>query len=322
MQSPQFIGEPPGRIAPVDELVNTLEFEPMAQRSLGNAVFAEIAGGNRDMFGRITFRPRMMVNTTKPDLTVEMFGQTLFAPIVVGPVAEQKRFHAEGELATARGAAAAKAVMVVADRSSYPVEQIAAEAKGGFWYQVYPDADVEAARGRVQKAVGAGAKAVCLTLGVAGTAQTGWDWATIDKFRQGMKVPLLLKGIMSPEEAQAAAAKGVQGIVVSNYVGSGNNGLASPIEVLPRIADAVGGRMPILIDGSFRRGSDVLMAIALGARAVMVARPAMWGLAAYGAPGVERVVELLQTETGRDMVMCGKQNIKSVDKAVVKVHRF
>jgi 4-hydroxymandelate oxidase len=296
----------------------------MAQRKLDSAAFAQAAGSNRQAFDRITFRPRMMVNTTKLDLTAELFGMRMFAPILVGPLSQQERFHPEGELATARGAAAAKAVMVVAGQSSCPIEKIVEQSakneKTALWYQVFPEGDVEAVRVRARKAVEAGCKAVVLTMGVP--PGPGWDWSAIDRFRQGFNVPLVLKGIMSPEEAQLAAKRGVQGIVVSNYAGASGNALAAPIAVLPAIADAVGGRIPILIDGSFRRGSDILMAIALGARAVLIGRPVLWGLAAYGADGVQRVIEILQTEAARDMAMCGRANLQAVDRTVVKIHRW
>jgi 4-hydroxymandelate oxidase len=315
-------GEPAGRIAPVAELVNALEFEAMAQRKLDSATFAEIAGSDRKPFDRITFRPRMMVNTTKLDLTAEMFGLKMFAPLLIGPLSEQKRFHPDGELAMARGASSAKAVMVISDRSSCTVDQIAAQLKTAFWYQIYPEPDVSAVRDRVQRAVAAGCKAVCVTLGVPDQPPSGWDWTAIDRFRQGLAVPLLLKGIMRPEEARTAIQNGVQGIVISNYAGRSVNGLAPPMETLPAIADAVAGKAPILIDGGFRRGSDVLKAIALGARAVLIGRPALWGLAAYGAAGVQNVMELLQTELARDMAMCGTANPQSVGRGVVKIHRW
>jgi len=98
--------------------------------------------------------------------------------------------------------------------------------------------------------------------------------------------------------------------------------MASPMEVLPGIVDAVGGKIPILIDGSFRRGSDILMALALGATGVIIGRPVAWGLAAYGAPGVQHVMELLQSELARDMAMCGKVDLKAIDKSMVKVHKW
>jgi isopentenyl diphosphate isomerase/L-lactate dehydrogenase-like FMN-dependent dehydrogenase len=316
----KLIGEPPDRIAPVQELINLHEVEAMAQRKLDSVTFEEIAGSERGAFERITFRPRLMIDTTKLDLSTELFGQSLFTPIMVGPVSEQKRFHPEGELAMVRGASAAKALVVVADHSSYPFDEIAAQAKTALWYQVYPESDVSKAHGRVQQAVKAGYKAICMTLGAA-DGFAGVDWASLDRLRQGITAPVLLKGILSPEEAQKAVGLGVQGIIVSNYAPRSITGLASPIEMLPSIVDAVGGKIPVLIDGSFRRGSDVVKALALGARAVLLGRPPVWGLAAYGAEGVQKVVELLQTEVARDMAMCGKINIKSLDRSVVRIHR-
>jgi 4-hydroxymandelate oxidase len=320
-------GEAPGRIPPVQDLVNSAEFEAIAQRKLDSLTYAEIAGGDRGAFERITFRPRLMVDSTKMDLTTGLFGQALFTPILVGPTSQQKRFHPEGELAMARGALAAKAVMVVADHSSYPIKEIAqifTQAKTPFWYQVYLEPDMNQVRERVQQAISAGCKALCVTVGTVPPAPeltAGINRSAIDRLRQGLGVPVLLKGVMSPEEAQKAIAAGLQGIVVSNYSGRPLTGIASPIEMLPSIAAAVGGKAPILIDGSFRRGSDVLKALALGAHAVLLGRPTLWGLAAYGAEGVQNVVELIQSEFARDMAMCGKVNIKALDASVVRIHR-
>ena len=301
-------------IAPPEELVNAFEFEAVARRKLDGATFAGIAGSDRKAFDRITFRPRMMVNSTGLDLSVELFGQTLFAPILVGPVSRQNRFHPEGELAMARGAAAAKATMIVASDSNHPVEKIASVAKTPFWLQVNPEPDINTVRGRIQEAAKLGCKAVCLS--------TGADWSAIDRLRHGLTVPLLLKGIMSAGEAATAVQRGVQGIIVSNYRGPADSGLAAPIEVLPFISEAVAGKVPILIDGSFRRGSDILKALALGARAVLLGRPPVWGLAAYGAAGVQQILQLLQTELARDMAMCGAPNLKALSRATVKIHRW
>lgn len=313
-------GEPAGRIAPLRELVNVFEVQAMAQRKLGEAAFAHLTGSDRKAFDRMTFRQRLMVDTLKLDLSTELFGQRLFTPILVGPVAQQARFHADGELATAKGAAAGKALLVVSARSSQPLEKIAQTANQPFWLQVDPEGDTEAARVRVQQAAGIGCKAVCLTLGVS---KGQWDWTAIDRFRKGLSVPVLLKGIMTAEEAQAAAGRGVQGIVISNYRGDGDSvlGLASPIEVLPAIASVLGGKLPILIDGGFRRGTDILKALALGAKAVLLGRPPMWGLAAYGADGVQYVVELLQSELARAMAMCGSVDIAHIERDMVKIHR-
>jgi isopentenyl diphosphate isomerase/L-lactate dehydrogenase-like FMN-dependent dehydrogenase len=147
------------------------------------------------------------------------------------------------------------------------------------------------------------------------------DWKEIDRLSKGIGVPVVLKGVMSPDEARKAAASGAAGIVVSNYAARSISGVASSLEVLPSIVDAVGGKMQILIDGSFRSGADVLKALALGAQGVLLGRPTLWGLAAYGAEGVQAIVELVQSGLARDMAMCGRVNIKAIDSTVVKIHR-
>ncbi|HMC58250.1 MAG TPA: alpha-hydroxy-acid oxidizing protein [Candidatus Solibacter sp.] len=322
---------PPGLIPPVQELVNAAEFEAVARRKLDSPTFTEIAGSERGAFDRITFRPRLMIDSRQMDLTTGLFGQSLFTPVLIGPLSRQKRFHPEGELATARGASAARAVMVVADRSSYPIDQIAAQAKTPLWYQVNLEPDINDAepdinqvRTRVERAVGTGCTVLCVTVGgetPRSPLTAGIDWSAIDRLRKGIAVPVVLKGVMSPEEARKAVAGGVEGIVVSGYAARSIPGVASPIEMLPSIADAVGGKVPILIDGSFRLGSDVLKALALGARAVLLGRPVLWGLAAYGAEGVQSVIELIQSGFARDMAMCGQVSVKSLDRTVVKIHR-
>jgi isopentenyl diphosphate isomerase/L-lactate dehydrogenase-like FMN-dependent dehydrogenase len=146
-------------------------------------------------------------------------------------------------------------------------------------------------------------------------------WETIDRIKQSVSAPLVLKGILSPEEALAAAGKGVQAIVVSNHGGLYTSGFADPMEMLPPIVKALDKKFPILIDGSFRRGTDILKALALGARAVLVARPPVWGLASYGAEGVQAVIEMLQTELARAMAMCGKPDLASITPELVRIHR-
>jgi 4-hydroxymandelate oxidase len=216
--------------------------------------------------------------------------------------------------------------MVVAGRSSYPIEQVAEQAKTPLWYQVHLDEDPTEVRTRVERAISAGCKAICVTAGMEESAtgaplRAGIDWRALDQLRKATKVPVVLKGVMSPDEARKALLVGVQGLIVSNYAVRTIPGVASPIDVLPAVVDAVGGKAAILMDGSIRRGSDVLKALALGAQAVLLARPAVWGLAAYGAVGVQNVVELIQTEFARDMVMCGRVNIEAIDRSVVRIHR-
>lgn len=318
---PELLGEAPGRIAPYDDLANAFEFEPMAERKLNQETFAAIADSDHAAWDAITFRQRM-VDTTNLDLTIDLFGDAHFTPILVGPASHQKRFHPEGELAMAAGASAGQAAMVVSDRSDHSIDEIAAKATSSLWYQVYPEADAAALIGRIRQAKAAGCKAVCLTVGSpASDASIVVDWDYVDRIRQATDAPFLLKGVMSPEEAQMAADKGVSGIIVSNHGGKFLPGIADTITVLPAITAALNGRIPILIDGGVRRGADVLKALALGATAALIARPALWALTAYGAQGVQKMIELLQTELASDMTMLGTITPAAVTRNHVKVHR-
>jgi len=313
---PKLTGEPPGRIAPREDLVNVLEFENMAQRKLAPDVYAAIAGGDRSFFERITFRPRMMAPTTHLDLTVSLFGEKMFAPIIAGPIERLKNYHPDGEVGLVRASSAAKSWMVVSCESSLPVEKIAAESKTTLWYQVFPEEDLSVVRAKMDRAVKAGCKAIVITV----RAPSVMKWTIIDQMRKGIGIPVVIKGIMTPQEATAALKHGIDGIVVSNYGGLANAATASSIQMLPSIVDAVAGKAPVLIDGSFRRGSDIFKALAYGATAVMLGRPVVWGLAAYGPDGAQQVLEMLQTEVARDMAHCGRQTIKDIDRAVIKLH--
>jgi isopentenyl diphosphate isomerase/L-lactate dehydrogenase-like FMN-dependent dehydrogenase len=314
----------PLRLTPREELVNLLEFEEEAKKTLPPATFALVAGGDRALFDRITLRPRMNIPTTDMDLTVNLFGDDHFTPIIVAPIADQKRFHPDAELATARGAAAGKALMIISSRSSVALADIAAVAKPSFWYQVY--ASDNAAKSQVQDAIKAGAKAIVITVGASHAANgarpataTSINWSAVEAIKQGVSVPVIVKGITTPAEATAALQRSVQGIVASNFGGLLANKDAM-ILALPNIVDAVGGKVPVLVDGAFRRGTDILKALAFGASGVLLGRPVMWGLAAYGDAGVQQVVEMAQTELARYMGMCGKPNLKALDRTVVKIH--
>lgn len=331
---PRPAGEPPGRITPLAEVLNTFEMESMAERNLTAPVFKTIAGGDRNAFDHIIFRPRRFLHAEEVDLTTSLFGETMYTPILVGPASEQQRFHADAELATVRGASEMKTTVVISDRSSQPIEKIVAEAKVSTWYQVFPQADMAPVLANVQRAVKAGCKVVILSVGatrnpngpaeaptptsVAANGTPRPTWAVVDQLRQAAKVPVVLKGVMSADEAVAAAGKGVNGVIISNYGAPYRDGFADPMELLSGIVDAVAGKIPVLIDGSFRRGSDIVKALAYGARGVLVVRPTLWGLAAYGSDGVRTVVQMLQAETARTMGLCGKPTLAMLDRGMVR----
>lgn len=316
------------RLPPRADLVNALEFEEPAKLALGAPVYSTIAGGDRAGFDRITFRPRMMVPTLDLDMGVELFGDSLFTPIIVGPVADQRRYHADGELATVRGASAARTAVVVSSRSSVPFRDLVAAAKAPLWFSVYADAE---ARQAIDRARAAGFKTICLAVEPSrrpnwkriesicrGLDAGGGDTRSTPNTRNILNIlNILIKGVMTPEDAKAAIDQGAKGIVVSDHGGAGES---TPIDVLGRIVDAVSGKAAVLADGGFRRGSDIAKALALGARGVLVARPIMWGLASYGTDGVQSVLELLQSDLARNMGALGAGNLQSLTRAMIKVH--
>ncbi len=363
------------RLPNIEDLVNVFEFEPVARARIPRNSYDFIAGGvddewtlerNREGFRRITFRPRMLVDVSRLDLSLELFGRKLEMPILIAPTAAHQLAHPDGELATVRGAGAAKTVMVVSSNASYPIEKIGAAATSPFWFQLYAGPDEEGTRERVERALASGALLVCLTVDTqynshrerllrnrisSGTppgvsAQTParrsprqaaqppnpyrlgqqftatLTWSFFDQLRSWVKAPLIIKGILTPEDARLAIEHGADGIVVSNHGGRYLEATPSTIEVLPAIVDAVAGKIPVLIDGGFRRGTDILKALALGAKAVLVGRPVLWGLAAYGSPGVRAVLEMLQNELALAMGLSGKPNLAAVDRALVKIHRL
>ena len=154
--------------------------------------------------------------------------------------------------------------------------------------------------------------------GLSGTVVSNLGLDVVKRLRDMVKGKLLLKGILAFEEAKLAADAGLDGIVVSNHGGRVDDGTSATIDVLPEIVQAVGGRMPVLVDSGFRRGSDIVKALALGAQAVCVGRPYLWGLGAFGQPGVERVLEILRGETRAAMRQLGASSLKDLTPAMVR----
>lgn len=304
--------------APRADLVNVPQFEAEARNRLGPARAALITGSDRTVTDRITLRPRMNIPTRDLDLTVTLFGDQHFTPIIVGPIADQKRFHAEGEIATARGAGAAKATMVVSSDASMPLAQIAQAATSPLWLQVY--ANSPKLKDVLEGAEAAKARALVVTVNANEPDATPIDWAAIDTVTRNTSLPVIVKGITRPQDAKEAVARGAKSVAVSNWRGGDASALPGTLLLLGPVVQAIGGQVPVLVDGSFRRGTDILKALGLGAKAVLVGRPVMWGLAAYGAEGVQGVVEMLQTELGRYMCMCGRPSIASIDSSVMRIH--
>jgi isopentenyl diphosphate isomerase/L-lactate dehydrogenase-like FMN-dependent dehydrogenase len=225
----------------------------------------------------------------------------------------------------ARGASAAKAAMVVSSDCSVPLATIAQAASTPLYLQVY--AKSPKVKDALAEANSAKAKAVIVTVnagtsasGSAVPASAGIDWAAVDAVVKGTSLPVIVKGITRPQDAKEAVARGAKGVVVSNYRGGSAAGLPGTLLLVEPVVAAVGGQIPVLVDGSFRRGTDIVKALAFGAKGVLIGRPVMWGLAAYGADGVQGVVEMLQTELARYMCMCGRPSLAAVDPSLVRVH--
>jgi isopentenyl diphosphate isomerase/L-lactate dehydrogenase-like FMN-dependent dehydrogenase len=236
-----------------------------------------------------------------------------------------------------------------------PLQKIAEAAKGPLWFQLYAGPDKQVTRERVESAVALGCQAICWTVdapydaprerdvrnrlqrdtttqrdnrrrvsapkpfGLTSRFQSELDWSFLPELAGYAKVPVLVKGILTAEDAVRAQQNGAAGIVVSNHGGRYLDGAPSTIEVLPEIVDAVGSKMTVLIDGGFRRGTDILKALAIGAKAVLVGRPPLWGLGSFGDAGVQRVMEILRNELAWAMALAGRPNIASIDRGLVRI---
>jgi 4-hydroxymandelate oxidase len=349
--------------------VNLFDFEPLARSRISPMAWEYISGGagdevtlrwNRDSFDRIKLRPRILVDVSRLDTRVKLFGRELPHPILLAPTAYQRLAHPEGELATAKGAGAAGAVMVVSTMATTSVEEIAAAATHPLWFQLYVQPDRAFTRDLVQRAEAAGCQALVVTVDtpVVGLRNRemrikfalppGMDrpnlkglktsstshlppeneiysavldpkltWKEIDWLRSLARTPVLLKGVLNPDDAELAVKAGVSGIIVSNHGARNLDTLPATIDVLPEVAARVAGRVPVLMDGGVRRGTDVLKALALGANAVLIGRPYLYGLGAAGAEGVTRVINILRRELEMAMALTGRTNVAGVDHSVL-----
>lgn len=349
----------------LEDMVNVFDFEPVFKSKSTKPTYDYVTGGgwdewtlvrNREMFRHFLLKPRFMIDVSKIDVSTEVLGQKLAMPILVAPTGTHSLVHPAGEPETARGAAAAGAVMCVSTSSSFPLEKIAEAGKGPLWFQLYTGPDLDATKEKVQHAVSTGCKVILLTVdgpyqpprerdmrnrleqqserlrvraarghtaeqgsyGLPVRFQAGLNWRFLDDLCAYAKVPVLVKGVLTPEDALLALDHGAAGVVVSNHGGRYLDGAPSTIEVLPEIVRVAGSRGVVLIDSGFRRGTDVLKALAVGAKAVLVGRPPLWGLGAFGANGVQRVLELMRKELAWAMGLAGRPTIASIDRSLVK----
>ena len=304
---------------------------------------------NSAAFGRIRLLPRMLRGVGPAALRTEVLGTPVEAPIFVAPMGIHRLANEEGECATARAAGSVGTLMAVSTVSSRSLEEISASAGGPLWFQLYVYRSRPFAERLVRRAEAAGYRALVLTVDsprwgrkerfmrVAQTLppvmeQVGLDeedppeeefepaaltWEDVTWIRSLTDLPVVLKGILHPEDAVLAVEHGVAGIVVSNHGGRQLDGTPASVEALPAVVEAIGGRDEVYLDGGVRRGTDVLKALALGARAVFVGRPVLWGLAANGEAGARHVLEMLRDELEGAMRLAGQPAVTELDPDLV-----
>jgi 4-hydroxymandelate oxidase len=305
------------------------------------------AGEAERAWARLRLRPRVLRDVGTVDTSLELLGSRLRTPVLVAPTAQHGLVHPEGEAATARGTAAAGSLLVVSTRSSLRLEDVAADP---WWMQVYVLRDRGLTRALVQRAVATGATALVLTgdtpyvaLRRAAAPRRGpqhlanlaqhlvegvhgdddveqdptVDVRVVEELASASGLPVLVKGVLRGDDALRCLDAGAAGVVVSNHGGRQLDRAVPTAQALPEVVDAVAGRAPVLVDGGLRSGLDALVALALGADAVLVGRPVLWGLAAGGADGVRDCLDALTDDLRRCMGLAGARSLHELDPDLV-----
>ena len=313
---------------------------------------------NRAAFERWVLRPRMLVDVSEVTTATSVLGTDVSMPLLVAPTAFQRMAHPDGELAMARGAAAAGTVMCLSTLATATIEDVAeASADGARWFQLYWSSDRGVVQDLLDRAAANGFTALVLTVdlpelgrrerdlrtgfeipeeipvpiflalaesvGAISPADINWavdrslTWRDLEWLRSASSLPLLVKGILTAEDALLAVDSGAQGVVVSNHGGRQLDGVAAALDALPEVVEAVGDRAVVLMDSGIRRGADVVKALALGAQAVLAGRAPLWGLATGGAEGVQAVLELLREEIALALALSGCASPDNVSRAHV-----
>ena len=329
------------------QLLSVWDYERAAEERLDPAAFGYFAGGANDewtlrenlaAFRRWVLRPRMLVDVSEVTTATTVLGTEVSFPVLIAPMAFQGRAHPDGEKAMARGALAAGTVMCLSTVSTFELEDVAGAASDSAkWFQLYWGPDRAEVQGLVARAEAAGYRAIVVTVDFPEVGRrerelrTSFErpkplddivdrsltWRDLEWLRARTTLPILVKGILTAEDAVLATEAGVDGIVVSNHGGRQLDGVAASVDALPEVVEATEDRAVVLLDGGVRRGTDVVKALALGARAVLVGRAALYGLAVAGAEGVERVLDLLREEVELAFALCGCASPADVTRAHV-----
>jgi isopentenyl diphosphate isomerase/L-lactate dehydrogenase-like FMN-dependent dehydrogenase len=355
------------------------EWEQRASSALTSDAFDWIAGGageeatiraNRAAFDRRELRPRMLIDTSSRDISVEISGTRSSAPFWLAPIGGQTVAHPQGEKASARAARELGIPLVISTAASYSMEEIAAECgESSFWYQLYWVGDRGVVASFVRRAEDCGARAIVLTVD---SPMVGWrdrdlrtgytpfirdeglrqytsdpvfrsrlemtpeddprtasaammkmfpnvslTWNHLEWLRNKTSLPVFVKGLLRGEDARRALDAGMDGVIVSNHGGRQLDGEMASLDALPEVRRAVGDGALVLFDSGIRRGVDVVKALALGANAVLVGRPYIYGLATGGQEGVEQVLRTLMAEIDLTFVLVGVNKVSDLDPSFV-----
>lgn len=295
--------------------------------------------------------PRVLAPLQESSTRVSLLRRQLAHPVLLAPVANQKLFHPDGELASAIAASAQQAGYVLSTLSNVPLEAVAAAVRddmdrGPLWFQLSILGDRAQSLDLVRRAERAGFEAIVLTVDaplrragfklpagvfaanlppeahqrqpLAALRELAPTWADVEWLLGNTRLPVVLKGILHPQDAKLAVATGVHAIVVSNHGGRTLDGAPPTADALVRVREAIGPAYPVLVDGGIRRGTDILKAMAVGATAVLIGRPVGWGLASAGPLGVAHVIRLLRDELEAAMALCGVQLLERLPQGLVE----
>jgi isopentenyl diphosphate isomerase/L-lactate dehydrogenase-like FMN-dependent dehydrogenase len=347
-------------------LINIADFEEAARERLEPGAYGYFAGGAGDehtlranvgSFRRWELRPRVLVDVSSVSTATTVLGEEVELPLLVAPTAFQRLAHPEGELATARAAAAAGTVMCISTLSSFSPAELTAAAPGApQWFQLYWSQDRGFTKELVESVAEAGFRALVLTVDFPAAGRRERDiraafalpddlplpnlpvrlaredfhrelgsvvdpsltWRDLEWLRAVCPLTLVVKGVLTAEDALLAAEHGAAAVIVSNHGGRQLDGVPSTLDVLPEVVEAVGERVEVLFDGGIRRGTDVLKALALGARATLAGRAIVWGLAVAGEDGVAQVLALLRDEIQVGLKLLGCASPAEVTRAHVR----
>jgi len=307
---------------------------------------------NREGFSHYQLRSRRLVDTTNIDMSVDLFGTKWETPIVLAP--SGTLFHPDGAVAVARAAQKQKTLQILGgvQERNHPIEDVMKARGGPVWYQLYASQDWDMTIQTVKRIAKSGCPVLVWTVDILGgrnletvqrfrrldtrqcmschttdpqvrpgsAGRNTLTWDSLRKLKDSTQMKVLVKGIESPEDAGLCVQNGADGIIVSNHGGRATESGRATIDSLPEVIEAVRGRIPVLVDGGFRRGTDVFKALALGARAVCIGRPYMWGVSAFGDSGVESVLAIMRREFNLVMAECGKRSIAEITaSSILKV---